>query len=84
MNTILPKYNNLCNAMQSFWETLYLKIQIQAQGVLDFDAGAYGAGAYGAGAYGEKVTSMTGLRIQKYLPGPIQNVIFTIFHDEFQ
>ena len=25
MNTIMLKYNNFSNAMQSFWETLYLK-----------------------------------------------------------
>ena len=25
MNTIVLKYNNFSNAMQSFWETLYLK-----------------------------------------------------------
>ena len=25
MNTIVLKYTNLCNAMQSFWETLYMK-----------------------------------------------------------
>ena len=31
----------------------------------------------------EKVTSMTGLNIQKYLLRPIQNVIFTIYMRNF-
>ena len=49
--------------------------------LLDFDVGAYGALhkrphqnqalAQKLGILGEKVTSMTGLRMQKYLLGPI-------------